>query len=342
MRRQRIKRRSGVAEATCCGAAHRSCCGNHNNRCLQIASSGYGSVGKSYCMTNTSPHAVPTVEPTTKRSDVRRASRINHGEHVREGAGVRNIVAIGGRQLPYLDPFLLFAEFGGEHPSDYVGGFPNHPHRGFETLTYVLDGRLKHADSAGNAGQLGAGAVQRMKAARGIIHAEMPDQADGRLRAIQIWLNLPARHKMDAPGYQDEPAENIPVVEKDGITRKVLVGKAFGVASPIAGGATDLLFLDLILSAGSSLDIPVTRGHAAFAYVADGSIQFPGNQAVRENSIMFSNGDHIHLSTLNGARVLIMAARPIGEPIARHGPFVMNTDQEIQKAFADFQSGQLA
>lgn len=272
----------------------------------------------------------------------RRATRVIRGELVREGDGVRNIVGIGGSALSDLDPFLLFAEFGGEGPEDYAGGFPAHPHRGFETLTYVLEGRVKHADSVGNAGKLAPGAVQRMKAARGIIHAEMPDQDDGVLRALQIWLNLPARHKMDAPNYQDVPGELIPQGERNGVTIRVLVGEAFGLASPIAGGATDLLFLDLVLPSGAMIDVPLPSGNAAFAYIANGSVQVGEQDAAAENIVLLSDGDGVRLSSGSGAQVLVLAARPIGEPVARHGPFVMNAPHEIQQAFADYQAGRFA
>lgn len=293
-------------------------------------------------MTQTDQQADPFGNPRDAAAEARCAVVVNRGEIVREGMGVRNIVAIGGNALPDFDPFLLFAEFGGAGPEDYAGGFPSHPHRGFETLTYVLEGRLKHADSAGTSGRLGPGAVQRMKAARGIIHAEMPDQTDGRLRAVQIWLNLPAIRKMDAPAYQDVAAEMIPEIVVDGVAIKVLVGAAFGTASPIAGGATDLLFLDVALPGGSTLGIPLRHGHAAFAYVADGSIRIAGKRAVREDAAFLSDGGQVTLSSPEGGRALVLSARPLNEPVARRGPFVMNTRQELTQAMADYQAGRLA
>jgi redox-sensitive bicupin YhaK (pirin superfamily) len=262
------------------------------------------------------------------------------GQLVREGAGVRNIVVIGGEALPDLDPFLLFAEFGGDDPADYVGGFPSHPHRGFETLTYVVEGRLTHTDSRGNSGRLHAGAIQRMKAARGLIHAEMPEQTEGRLKAIQVWLNLPARYKRDDPHYQDVAYERVPVVRRGGTTLRVLVGNVFGTAGAIPGGATDLTFLDVALNAGSELVLPVASGHAAFAYVIEGVPRIAGYLIDAGNGLVLSDGESVRLASDSPSRMLVLAARPIGEPIARAGPFVMNTQQELAEALTDFKSGQ--
>jgi redox-sensitive bicupin YhaK (pirin superfamily) len=290
-------------------------------------------------MSNAETHAAAS--SVMHASTERRLIRVINGELVREGAGVRNIVTIGGLALPDLDPFLLLAEFGGEGPDDYAGGFPRHPHRGFETLTYVLEGRLKHGDSRGNGGPLDAGAVQRMKAARGILHSEMPDQAEGPLRALQLWINLPARDKMDEPGYQDVQSDGLPGFERGGVSGRVLVGTAFGVASPIPGGATDLLFLDLVLEAGAAIGIPLPSAHAAVAYVVDGAIQLGGQVVPALDLAILSPGDRITVAADGPSRLVILAAEPIGEPVARHGPFVMNTQAEIRQAFADFQAGRL-
>lgn len=267
--------------------------------------------------------------------------RMALGQLVREGAGVRNIVVIGGESLPDLDPFLLFAEFGGEDPADYIGGFPDHPHRGFETLTYVLDGRLRHSDSRGHSGRLHAGSIQRMKAARGLIHAELPDQTDGRLRAIQIWLNLPARHKLDDPSYQDVSQSEIPILHDGGASLRLLVGEALGLASPVTGGATDLIFLDVELHAGAELTVPLASGRTAFAYTVDGEPSVAGHMVEAGHGLILSDGDGVRLASDNPSRVLLLAARPIGEPIARAGPFVMNTREELDTALLDFQSGRL-
>lgn len=218
------------------------------------------------------------------------------GVLLREGAGVRNIVTIGGHALSILDPFLLLAEFGGDDPSDYRGGFPHHPHRGFETLTYVIEGRLKHSDSRGNSGRLGPGAVQRMKAAKGIFHSEMPDQIDGPLRALQLWINLPSRCKLDDPRYQDIQGADVPCFERDGAVGRVLVGSMFGVTSPILGGATDLMFIDLTMEAGSKIEVPVSEGYASVAYGIDGE-SLIGGQVLRAQCLfVLSQGAHIVVS----------------------------------------------
>ena len=289
-------------------------------------------------MTST-PHSTPVIEQAPQFIDGRQPIASSRGQVVRAGSGVRNIVTIGMDELPELDPFLLFAEFGGAGPEDYIGGFPNHPHRGFETVTYVVEGRLKHADSHGNEGRLGPGAVQWMTAARGLIHAEMPDQTSGPLRAFQIWINLPARNKMDVPRYQDIPAERVPGLERDGVSIKVLAGNAFDLSSPIEAGSTDPVFLDLALASNSAIAVPLPRGHQVFAYVYEGCAYFGEQSACAGSIALFSDGDHLELSARESTRLLLLAARAIGEPIARQGPFVMNTPQEIRQAFADYEAG---
>ncbi|MBD2054506.1 pirin family protein [Oculatella sp. FACHB-28] len=292
-------------------------------------------------MTST-PHPIPAVELSPQLIDGRQPIASRRGQVVRAGSGVRNIVTIGMDELPDLDPFLLFAEFGGAGPEDYIGGFPDHPHRGFETVTYVVEGRLKHADSHGNGGRLGPGAVQWMTAARGLIHAEMPDQASGPLRAFQLWINLPARNKMDVPRYQDIPAEQVPSLERDGVNVKVLAGTAFDLRSPIDAGPTDPVFLDLTLAPDSKIAVPLPRGHQVFAYVYKGCACFSEQEARAETITLFSDGDHLEVSARESTRLLLLAARAIGEPIARQGPFVMNTPQEIRQAFADYQAGRFS
>lgn len=290
-------------------------------------------------MEHASPSAAPAAPPTAPLAGARRPTWSGQAQLMRQGVGVRNLVAIGAAALPDLDPFLIFAEFGGDAPEDYVGGFPDHPHRGFETVTYVVEGHVRHADSRGNSGRLGPGGVQRMKAARGLLHAEMADQAEGRLQAFQLWINLPARHKMDEPAYQDEPSERIPVIERDGVSVRVLVGDALGAASPIPGGATDLVFLDLHLSPGSGLTVPLPPGHTAFAYVYEGSARLAGEEAPARTITVFTEGDRLEVAADMAARILLLAATPLREPVAKGGPFVMNTDAEIQQAFADYQAG---
>jgi quercetin 2,3-dioxygenase len=280
-----------------------------------------------------------SASPSTSHPLVGSAGQLVPGRLVREGAGVRNIVSVGGSELPQFDPFLLLAEFGGTDPADYRGGFPDHPHRGFETLTYVLEGRLKHADSRGAVGRLGPGDLQRMKAARGIVHAEMPDQTTGPLRAVQIWLNLPARHKMDEPSYQDLPSERVPVHLQTGASVRILVGSAFGYSSEIGGGPTDLVLLDIALAAGAEMSVPIHPGHAALTLMLDGRARLAGEIVGAGDAMVLSPTRKLSVSTDQTTRFLLLAARPIGEPVARAGPFVMNTGQEIEQAIADHRAG---
>ncbi|CAA9523633.1 MAG: Pirin [uncultured Sphingomonas sp.] len=290
-------------------------------------------------MNNRIALAAQTAPP--QASSARRPVWSASGEIQRQGAGVRNVVTIGTHDLPDLDPFLIFAEFGGDDPADYAGGFPDHPHRGFETATYVVEGRLRHGDSRGNEGRLGAGAFQWMTAARGLLHSEMPDQSDGPLRAFQLWINLPATHKMGEPRYQDLQAERVPAFERDGAAGRLLAGSLFGLTSPIDGGPTDPLYLDLHLTPDATITVPTPRGHTAFAYVYQGSARFGEARAAAQSITVFSPGDRIEVTADEAARLLLLAARPIREPLAKHGPFVMNTPEELQRAFADFRAGRL-
>jgi quercetin 2,3-dioxygenase len=267
-----------------------------------------------------------------------------------DGAGVRLHRSLGSPSLPLLDPFLLLDEMRSDEAGDYVAGFPDHPHRGFETVTYMLAGRMRHEDHAGNAGDLGPGSLQWMTAGRGIIHSEMPQQEDGLLWGFQMWVNLPRDQKMRAPRYQDIPAGRVPEVrlESGGVVR-VLAGTAHGHTGPVEGIVTAPLLLDVRLPAGSSLTEPVPRGHNAFAYVFDegpglfgASDSEPGTAAGVRHAVVFGDGDEIRVHARDaGVRFLLAAARPIGEPVARYGPFVMTTREELVQAFADYESGRL-
>jgi hypothetical protein len=247
---------------------------------------------------------------------------------------------MGGSALPDLDPFLLFDEFRSDDAADYIGGFPDHPHRGFETVTYMLAGRVRHGDNKGNVGLLGPGSVQWMTAGRGIVHSEMPEQENGLLWGFQLWVNLPAKDKMVAPRYQDIPASDIPKVDVEGGSVRVVAGRFGSVVGPVTGVATDPIYLDAALNPGASMAIPLPVQHNAFAFVCEGQAAIGAERASRGELAVLTAGDQVEIAAAGeGARVLVIAGRPIGEPIAKYGPFVMNTVEELQQAFYDYQSG---
>ena len=268
------------------------------------------------------------------------------GQPTSDGAGVRLTRVIGTPALEQLDPFLLLDEFKSDRPDDYVAGFPDHPHRGFETVTYMLAGAMEHRDHAGNQGELRAGSVQWMTAGRGIVHSEMPRQRDGLLWGFQLWVNLPARDKMIAPRYQDIGPERIPEVKlADGARVLVIAGEADGVRGPVEGIATEPLYLDVHLDPDARVALRLTPGHHAFAYVYEGRAAFgPARREVGAGQLaVLSDGESLEAATGSdsAARLLFLAARPLGEPIARYGPFVMNTREEIVQAVEDYRSGRL-
>jgi redox-sensitive bicupin YhaK (pirin superfamily) len=263
-----------------------------------------------------------------------------------DGAGVRMQRSIGTQLLDHFDPFLLLDDFKSEDSADYIAGFPDHPHRGFETVTYMIAGRMRHEDHTGAGGSLGPGGVQWMTAGRGIIHSEMPEQEEGLMHGFQLWVNLPASDKMVAPRYQNIEPEDVPDTDlSGGGTAKVIAGTCQGVTGPIHGIATDPLYLDVKLPDGATLRQPVTAGHNAFVYVFEGAAAVRGDGGkVTEISgrklAVLGDGDEVEVSALDGAaRFLLVAGRPLNEPIARYGPFVMNTRAEIEQAFMDYQAG---
>jgi len=276
-------------------------------------------------------------------ANMRKVRTIVRAQSVNQDVGVREI--IGSPQLPDLDPFLALGEFGSDQVSDHSNGFPEHPHRGFETVTYMLLGHMRHRDNQGNSGLLRAGGVQWMTAGRGIIHAEMPEQEDGLMWAFQLWVNLPARAKMTAPRYQDIPPESIPVVDTaEGVRFKVIAGAVSDTTGPVTATDTEPLFLDVRMQPGATYTVFLPVGHNAFAYVYAGTIDIGTPQqrlTTRELAVLDPAGDSVHLAAANSkpARLLLVAGRPLGEPIVRYGPFVMNTDEEIQQAIEDYQSG---
>lgn len=265
------------------------------------------------------------------------------GRAASDGAGVKLTRIIGQPSLPDLDPFLMLDEFGSDKGADYIGGFPDHPHRGFETVTYMLAGRMRHGDNQGNVGLLRPGSVQWMTAGRGIIHSEMPEQEEGLMQGFQLWVNLPAKDKMTKPRYQDIDPEKIPVVERaDGVKVKVLVGSFDGVTGPVTNVATDPLYLDVTLPPGSSATVPVPSEHNGFAYVFEGQSRIGAEaQPVERGQLaVLSLGDAVTVEGgPKGGRLILVAGRPLREPVAKYGPFVMNTPDEIRQAIADYQAG---
>lgn len=267
---------------------------------------------------------------------VRPVARIVRALETSDGAGVRLYRGIGTRELLDLDPFLLFDEFRSDRPDQYIGGFPDHPHRGFETVTYMLAGRMRHRDSKGNSGVLGPGSVQWMTAGRGVVHSEMPEQEAGLMWGFQLWVNLPARDKLIVPRYQEFPAQAIPTAGRV----KVIAGRYGDAIGPVATPAVDALYLDVTLSPQEHFTTPVPGGHNALAYPFEASVEI-GGQTVRRGSLaVLGAGDAVAVHAgAEAARVLLIAGRRLGEPIARRGPFVMNTQQELIQAFEDYAAG---
>ncbi len=262
-----------------------------------------------------------------------------------DGAGVKLRRALGHQPGAGLDPFLMLDFFSSDNPDDYIAGFPAHPHRGFETVTYIVDGHLLHEDHLGNRGDLKAGGVQWMTAGRGIIHSEIPQQSEGLLRGFQLWINLPAKEKMKPAGYRDIPAEEIPVITVPGARVKLVAGElSLGGAitqGPIAGLTTEPLYADVTLDAGAALTLPIDAGLNAFLYVFEGSVQVAGTPVPAGSAAVLSDGDSLTLGSATAGRVLLVAGRPIGEPVAQYGPFVMNTRAELEQAMDDYRTGRL-
>jgi quercetin 2,3-dioxygenase len=281
----------------------------------------------------------------TAAKSERRVVTTIRGRAASDGAGVKLTRVIGQPALPDLDPFLMLDEFGSDKGADYIGGFPDHPHRGFETVTYMLAGRMRHGDNQGNVGLLRPGSVQWMTAGRGIIHSEMPEQEEGLMQGFQLWVNLPAKDKMTKPRYQDIDPEAIPVVERaDGTRVKVLVGSFDGVSGPVTDVATDPIYLDITLPAGKSANVPVPAEHNAFAYVFEGSAKIgsgaEAKMVERGQLAVLGLGDAVTVEGgPDGGRLILVAGRPLREPVAKYGPFVMNTPDEIRQAIADYQAG---
>ncbi|WP_075187156.1 pirin family protein [Teredinibacter haidensis] len=266
-----------------------------------------------------------------------------------DGDGVKLLRVFGGSGPERFDPFLMLDEFGSEDASDYVGGFPPHPHRGFETVTYMLQGKMEHRDHMGNVGLINDGDVQWMTAGRGVIHSEMPRQTEGKMRGFQLWVNLPGAQKLKPAHYEDISADKIPVYSLDGCFVKAIAGQTVLEETPINGyfsvADTEALYLDIHLKAGAEITIPVEAGDTCLVYTYDGEVLLGGEKVRVSNRILSRLSAEGVLTIANASedesRVLVLAGKPIGEPVVQHGPFVMNTASEIQQAIRDYQAGEL-
>lgn len=277
----------------------------------------------------------------TENTQVRQVIRVIEPQYVMEGAGVRLRRSIATRQLDYLDPFLLFDHFGSHDPGDYLAGFPMHPHRGIETVTYMLAGIVRHTDSMGNSGEITAGDMQWMTAGGGIMHEEMPRGVDDHMEGFQLWVNLPAKLKMGKPRYQEIKAADIPTASPEtGIEVKVIAGEFAGVHGPVTEIAADPTYLDVKLAAGVRFTETIPAGHTAFAYLFEGNGDFAGKTLEATRLVIFGDGNQVEVTAgKQGARFLLVSGKPLGEPIARYGPFVMNTEEEIRQALQDLRDG---
>ena len=286
-------------------------------------------------MTETLTHATVT--------RARGVERLVAGQGVMDGAGVKINRVLTQALQRRLDPFLMLDAFGSDKAGDYIAGFPEHPHRGFETVTYMLAGSMRHRDSAGNEGLVTDGGVQWMTAGRGVIHSEMPEQLDGLMEGFQLWLNLPARDKMSAPWYRDIPNAEVPRFTLDsGVTVQVIAGASHGVAGAVQRAGTEPLYLDIELPAGASFAQPLPEGHNAFIYVFRGEAVVAGRGVAQSRMAIFDNAagaDGVVIKAAVPTRLLLLAGRPLREPIAQYGPFVMNTQAELQQAMEDFRAG---
>ena len=292
-----------------------------------------------------------TSSPVFVARQPRRVESLVVGRPTRDGAGVRLTRVLTGELQQRLDPFLMLDNFASDDPKDYGAGFPDHPHRGFETVTYMIAGRMRHQDSSGGQGLLQNGGVQWMTAGRGVIHSEMPEQEEGRMEGFQLWLNLPSHQKMCAPGYRDIQSEEIPELSTpEGVKVRVIAGQSHGVAGavqrPASAFPTDALYLDLHFSGDQSFSQPLPARHNAFVYVYRGTLDVVSEHTqtpvpVQRMAILANEGDGVCLRARDGARALLIAGCPLGEPIAQYGPFVMNTREELMQAVHDYQSGLL-
>ena len=275
----------------------------------------------------------------------RQVERLIAGQATSDGAGVKLTRVLTQDLQRRLDPFLMLDAFGSDNPNDYIAGFPDHPHRGFETVTYMIAGRMLHRDSAGHEGLLEGGGVQWMTAGRGVIHSEIPQQTDGVMEGFQLWLNLPARDKMSAPWYRDFKAQDLPrFVTAQGVTVIVIAGESQGISGAVTRQASAPLYLDLHLPAGSGFEQTLPLEHNAFVYVYRGEVRIAGQTVPAQRMALLANedaADGVLIEASTDARILLLAGQPLKEAIAQYGPFVMNTQQEIHEAISDFRNGTL-
>jgi hypothetical protein len=269
-------------------------------------------------------------------------TQIVQGMAASDGAGVKLKRVLGQPMLKRLDPFLMLDEFGSDDAQDYIAGFPAHPHRGFQTVTYMLNGKMGHKDSVGNKGVIQDGGLQWMNAGKGIIHEEMPQQTEGRMRGFQLWVNLPASEKMSEPGYQDIKSEDILEVSLGKLSKaRVLAGELFGVAGAVSTQAVKPQFYDVHASANESIALPVDSSHNGFIYVYEGTISIENKTLNKGQLGVLSLGDEIKFTTSQDAKLILVTGLPIREPVEQYGPFVMNTREEINQAITDFQQNRL-
>jgi len=269
--------------------------------------------------------------------------KVLSGVPATDGAGVRMTRVIANEQLDHFDPFLLLDEFRSDDPDDYIAGFPDHPHRGFETVTYMLAGAMKHGDNKGNTGLLRPGSVQWMTAGRGIVHSEMPQQEDGLMWGFQLWVNLPADQKMVEPRYQDIPASDVPETRLgENVILRVIAGELDGVKGPVSGVATEPFYFDVRCEGPADVRLPTPEYHNVFAYPYVGDIRIGGEEGTtvpRGNIALLGPGTSVSVTTDDAASFILVGGRPLNEPVARYGPFVMNTADEIREAIMDYQAG---
>lgn len=268
------------------------------------------------------------------------------GRRVTDGAGVRINRVLTSDLQRRLDPYLMLDIFRSDNPDDYIAGFPDHPHRGFETITYMIAGRMRHRDNAGHEGLLETGGIQWMTAGRGVIHSEMPEQKQGLMEGFQLWLNLPAADKMTAPWYRDFQSEQIPeFVTDDGVTVRIIAGQCHGIQGAVSRPVTEPLYLDLHLPAGASFVEVLPGNHNAFVVVYRGEVDIGGSKVAEGQMAILANGDRfdgVAIAAAKPARALLIAGNPLGEPIAQYGPFVMNNQEQLRQAALDYQEGRFA
>jgi redox-sensitive bicupin YhaK (pirin superfamily) len=283
---------------------------------------------------------------TVIQQHTRGIERIVEGIATSDGAGVKLIRVLSGKLQKRLDPFLMLDAFSSDNPDDYIAGFPDHPHRGFETVTYMLSGRMRHRDSADHEGLLENGGVQWMTAGRGVIHSEIPEQVDGLMEGFQLWVNLPAQRKMNEPWYRDIASQSIPeYVTPEDVKVRVIAGSSNGVKGAVTREVTEPLYLDIHVPAGAEFSTAFPSTHNAFIYVYRGAVVVDGVQVASRRMGILNNtpeAEGVTLSATGDARLILIAGKPLNEPIVQYGPFVMNTQQEIHQALHDFNNGHFA